>query len=105
SRRGTGLFARVEPREDDSADPVPSPIPVPIPVLAPQKELLAHVNAHPRDHAIKALRTFGEEVRSLGGERRSPAPSEEVNGVHQRARSPLPEMDLRDRVAADQRGT
>src|SRR2546427_9366384 len=27
-------------------------------------ELLAHVNAHPRDHAIKALRTFGEEARS-----------------------------------------
>jgi len=62
-------------------------------------ELLAHVNAHPRDHAIKALRTFGEEARS--GQL---APGR-VEAPPDRARSPLPEMNLRDRIAADLRGT
>src|SRR5213079_2589428 len=61
------------------------------------QEPLAHVNAHPRVHAMTAMRAFGEESRSAGG----------VHGVHpvHRAASPLPEMDLRDRIAADLRGT
>ncbi len=104
SRRGYGLFARVEPREDEA--PMSHPV-VSVgaggPGFAPEPsrpaELLAHVNAHPRDHAIKALRTFGEEARSgqlVPG--RAEAPPD-------RARSPLPEMNLRDRIAADLRGT
>ncbi|MCA1828562.1 MAG: error-prone DNA polymerase [Myxococcales bacterium] len=105
SRRGAGLFARVEPREDasspDGADPFPPMVILPEPPPA-AAEPLAHVNAHPRVHAVTAMRAFGEDVR---GERRSPAVSERVNEVHQRAGSPLPEMDLRERIAADLRGT
>ncbi len=130
SRRGPGLFARVEPRQEEISPPgdaAPSPpmvtlahgaaanLPDDVPMSdpsanvvaggtgpAPQKksgELLAHVNAHPREHASKALRAFGEEVRAtkLVPERVEPPPA--------RARSPLPEMDLRDRIAADLRGT
>ena len=71
--------------------------------LAPERQregaLLAHVNAHPREHALKALRTFGEEVR---GEQPLPG---RVEPPPDRGRSPLPEMDLRDRIAADLRGT
>ena len=74
------------------------------PSLAPARgrgrdEPLAHVNAHPRVHAVAAMRAFGEESRASG--------VHGVHGVHpvHRAASPLPEMDLRDRIAADLRGT
>src|SRR2546422_1036813 len=72
SRRGPGLFARIEPREDLMSDPSANMVAggtglAPQKPLAPEKQragaLLAHVNAHPREHALKALRTFGEEVR------------------------------------------
>ena len=107
SRRGSGLFARVEPREDGLPDGAPMSDPSVSTVAgetgpAPQKpktDLLAHVNAHPREHALKALRSFGEEVR---GPQLAPG---RVAAPLDRARSPLPEMDLRDRIAADLRGT
>ena len=107
SRRGSGLFARVEPREDGLPDGPPMSDPSVSTVAgetgpAPQKpktDLLAHVNAHPREHALKALRSFGEEVR---GSQLAPG---RVAAPLDRARSPLPEMDLRDRIAADLRGT
>src|SRR5438105_7341844 len=73
--------------------------------LAPQKPrnsegtLLAHVNAHPREHARNALRMFGEEARSA-----KLAPGR-VEAPPDRAGSPRPEMALRDRIAADLRGT
>jgi error-prone DNA polymerase len=70
-------------------------------LAASRSEPLAHVNAHPRVHAISTLRAFGEE--SLVP-RRPQAASREPQAA-QRARSPLPEMDLRERVAADLRGT
>jgi len=106
SRRGSGLFARVEPREDGLPDGAPmSDLSVstagetgPAP-QKPKTDLLAHVNAHPREHALKALRSFGEEVR---GPQLAPG---RVAAPLDRARSPLPEMDLRDRIAADLRGT
>ncbi|HYS08046.1 MAG TPA: error-prone DNA polymerase [Myxococcales bacterium] len=116
SRRGQGLFARVEPREDEEArmsDPTGS-MAAGETGFAPAKErpeILAHVNAHPRDHAIKSLRTFGEEVRSvqLAPGRvdcsTQPLVPARVEPPANRARSPLPEMDLRDRIAADLRGT
>src|SRR5205085_4597399 len=126
SRRGTGLFARVEPREDaapspplvnvarDAVENLPDGTRMSDPsasmvaggtALAPQKPqnsegtLLAHVNAHPREHARNALRMFGEEARSA-----QLAPGR-VEAPPDRAGSPLPEMDLRDRIAADIRGT
>ncbi|TMB11136.1 MAG: hypothetical protein E6J65_27260, partial [Deltaproteobacteria bacterium] len=150
SRRGQGLFARVEPREDAGlaenppAGATPSPPMVTVaheavanlPVAArmsggagsvvaggagfalsntlpgaPGSGPLAHVNAHPREHAIKALRTFGEQARSVQlvpGQvecsTQKPVPGR-VRPPPGRARSPLPEMDLRDRIAADLRGT
>jgi len=108
SRRGPGLFARIEPREDLMSDPSANMVAggtglAPQKPLAPERQregaLLAHVNAHPREHALKALRTFGEEVR---GEQPLPG---RVEPPPDRGRSPLPEMDLRDRIAADLRGT
>ena len=136
SRRGAGLFARVEPREDEDAlalapsdageasppmvtlpDEAVKNLPGSRPMsdppgnvatggegLAPaskkaqQPRPLAHVNAHPREHAVKAMRSFGEQARAQSAhlpaqmDGRSPA-------------SPLPEMDLRERIAADLRGT
>src|SRR2546428_13691535 len=72
---------------------------------------LAHVNAHPRQYAIKALQAFGEQARSLQLDpgqvecaTQNPVP-ERFQPPAGRARSPLPEMDLRDRIAADLRGT
>jgi error-prone DNA polymerase len=103
SRRGQGLFSRVEPREDDAPMSVPgAKVDIGGEGFAPapaRPELLAHVNAHPRDHALKSLRTFGEQARS---DRLVPG---RVEAPPARARSPLPEMDLRDRIAADLRGT
>ena len=122
SRRGAGLFARVEPREDafytDAAPSppmvtLPQPPPPDLPVAArmsdplgsmatggkgpaaAQKgaEILAHVNAHPRVHALSALRKFGEQLPQAAS-RTPPAGA-----------SPLPEMALRERIAADLRGT
>ncbi|OLD07353.1 MAG: hypothetical protein AUI90_10375 [Deltaproteobacteria bacterium 13_1_40CM_3_69_14] len=150
SRRGQGLFARVEPREDAapaedvSGDAAPSPPTATVardaaanlPVAArmsdsagsvvvggagfspsnkvatpPDSCPLAHVNAHPRQYAIKALQAFGEQARSLQlvpGQvecsTQKPVP-ERFQPPAGRARSPLPEMDLRDRIAADLRGT
>jgi error-prone DNA polymerase len=93
SRRGAGLFAKVEPREEESVD---GHLAVAVDVNDNvDEDILAHVNAHPREHAIKSLRRFGEESRSHA---RGVAPTD-------RATSPLPEMDLRDRIAADLRGT
>jgi len=118
SRRGQGLFARVEPREDAApADDVsggatPSPPMATVKVATPpDSRPLVHVNAHPRQHAIKALQTFGEQARSVqlvpgqvecSTQKPDPAGFQPPAG---RARSPLPEMDLRDRIAADLRGT
>jgi len=118
SRRGQGLFARVEPREDAApADDVsggatPSPPMATVKVATPpDSRPLVHVNAHPRQHAIKALQTFGEQARSVqlvpgqvecSTQKPDPARFQPPAG---RARSPLPEMDLRDRIAADLRGT
>ncbi|HTO98207.1 MAG TPA: hypothetical protein VMK66_14255, partial [Myxococcales bacterium] len=72
-------------------------------------EILAHVNAHPREHARKALRAFGDELRSdpiaPGSPRRAVSCSHAAEPPPDLARSPLPEMDLRDRIAADLRGT
>ncbi|MGZ6143933.1 MAG: helix-hairpin-helix domain-containing protein, partial [Myxococcales bacterium] len=127
SRRGPGLFARIEPREDaftDAGAPSPPMVILPdaagpdLPDGAPMSDPpgsmatggkgpapaekpgpsapLAHVNAHPRVHAIAALRAFGEAARGHASAG-PPAP--------ERAGSPLPEMDLRDRIAADLRGT
>ncbi len=101
SRRGSGLFARVEPAEDDAGLPGhefrghDTNFPAPIPQKG-RPELLAHVHAHPREHAAKALRSFGAQIQLAPG--RAPSPPG-------RARCPLPEMDLRDRIAADLRGT
>ncbi len=64
SRRGAGLFARVEPREEAMSDPSAS--------------------------------------MAIGGTGAAP-PAHAASPVH--AASPLPEMELRDRVAADLRGT
>ncbi len=149
SRRGQGLFARVEPREDElgadfSGAATPSPPLVTVaqgaagnqPVAMRMSEgagsvvaggagpgPLAHVNAHPREHAIKALRAFGEEARAsqlvpeqVDYSTKEPVPGRVDDSTRQlvparveppagRARSPLPEMDLRDRIAADLRGT
>ena len=118
SRRGQGLFARVEPREDAApADDVsggatPSPPMATVKVATPpDSRPLVHVNAHPRQHAIKALQTFGEQARSVqlvpgqvecSTQKPDPARFQPPAG---RTRSPLPEMDLRDRIAADLRGT
>jgi error-prone DNA polymerase len=98
ARRGQGLFARVEPKED-STDEAPavaeaSAAELEAPELREQGDLM-HVNAHPRDAAIHSMRSFGEAARSL-------QPGEVPEG---RATSPLPEMDLRSRIAADLRGT
>jgi error-prone DNA polymerase len=132
SQRGSGLFARVEPREDAAADvasaldvaspldaaPFPPMVTLPDAVganqpdsapmsdplvsmatggtgLAPDKKELAHVNSHPRVHALHTMRAFGEMPHAAPP---SAAPPD-------RASSPLPEMDLRDRIAADLRGT
>src|SRR3989475_1479266 len=150
SRRGQGLFARVEPREDAapaedvSGDAAPSPpmatvardaaanLPVaprmsdsagnavvggagfsPSSKVAtpPDSCPLARVNAHPPQHAIKALQAFGEQARSLQlvpGQvecsTQNPVP-ERFQPPAGRARSPLPEMDLRDRIAPDRPAT
>src|SRR4051794_39953432 len=93
--RRAGLFARVEPREDDIDDQGHVAVAVNDHV---DVGVLAHVNAHPRVHAIRSLRAFGEEARASS----VPAPAEVPAD---RARSPLPEMGLRDRIAADLRGT
>jgi error-prone DNA polymerase len=100
SRRGPGLFAHIEPREDEIRGHNTEFVrPLAVAPPARHAEPLAHVNAHPRDHAIKALRTFGEDVRSAG------LVPERVHPPPDRTGSPLPEMNLRDRIAADLRGT
>jgi error-prone DNA polymerase len=67
SRRGAGLFARVEPREE--------------------------LESAPREDSESAPREDSES-----------APREDIESAP-RSSSPLPEMDLRQRVAADLRGT
>jgi error-prone DNA polymerase len=100
SRRGTGLFARVEPREEEGGEGSGSGSGSGNGGERGE-ESLAHVNAHPREHARQAMRVFGEELRAgqlVPGQVGRDVPPD-------RARSPLPEMGLRDRIAADLRGT
>ena len=116
AQRGTGLFARIEPREDSEAASVPRSAPGGVPEDVPrgvaledhaagnasrnapgnaaQDQLSPPSSSHPRTQAISALRAgFGS------GEPHSP-----VSPPPGHATSPLPEMDLRDRIAADLRG-
>ena len=108
ARRGPGLFARVEPREDETRGHHTEFVRYPVaPPPAAPSELLAHVNAHPRDHAIKALRAFGDEFRtgsSSGSDNETGIPDPSLPPRAPPA-SVLPEMDLRERIAADLRGT
>ncbi|MGE5049754.1 MAG: DNA polymerase III subunit alpha [Deltaproteobacteria bacterium] len=97
SRRGPGLFARVEPAEEgDRVEGLGLGLGLGL-GEKPEEGSLAHVNAHPREHAIKALRAFAAEA-GTGRRDSSGVPA----GM---ARSPLPEMGLRERIAADLRGT
>ncbi|HUJ25929.1 MAG TPA: error-prone DNA polymerase [Myxococcales bacterium] len=89
SRRGPGLFARVEPKEDDAPG---------------QREPLAPLGGEGTSAPAAACGGVGVGSAAEAA-RESKNNNPRVDGLLGRATSPLPEMDLRDRIAADLRGT